>query len=194
MVLIVTGVLLLYGTQLDGGEKVSTMKTMIVIAHHGTPPADFPRNERAEFFMLEAREQRGELDEKGRQRWKKLSTKMHTWPRSEKNDPYFKSTQDLSAALKNKTGWEVLVGFNDFCDPSITDACTSAAQKGAERVFIITPMMMAGGKHSEKDIPEQIRSAAQKHPHVQFVYVWPIPQDDIVNFLNDQIQKKHKSL
>jgi len=192
--LIITGILLLQGTQLYAGEKDNAVKTMIVVANHGTPPADFPPNERAEFSMLNARDQRGALDAKAKQRLEEISSKMRAWPRSEKNDPYLKSTRELAAALKEKMGCAVLVGYNDFCDPSIADVCNRAAEQGAKNVFVITPMMMGGGKHSEVDIPEQIRSAAQKHPDVQFVYVWPVPMQDIVDFFVGQIQKKQKSL
>jgi sirohydrochlorin ferrochelatase len=171
----------------------SRIKTMIVVANHGTPPADFPRNERAEFSMLNAKDQRGELDAKSKQRLEELSKKMRAWPRSEKNDPYLKSTHELAAAMKKKMGCEVLVGYNDFCDPSVEDVCNRAAELGAKRVFVITPMIMAGGKHSEIDIPGQMHSAAQKHPDVQFIYVWPVPMQDIVEFLSGQIQKKQNS-
>ena len=182
------------GEQARAGQAGSTMKTMIVVANHGTPPADFPRNERAEFSMLSARDHRGELDAKAKQRLEELSKKMRVWPRSEKNDPYLKSTRELATALKEKMGCEVLVGYNEFCDPSVADACNRAAEQGAKKVFVITPMLMAGGKHSEVDIPEQMHSAAQKHPDVQFIYVWPVPLQDIVEFFAGQIQKKQKSL
>jgi sirohydrochlorin cobaltochelatase len=60
----------------------------------------------------------------------------------------------LAAQLAQARGLEVLVGFNEFCAPSLDEAFAQAVAQGAQRVVVITPMMTRGGEHAEALCPK----------------------------------------
>ena len=83
-------------------------------------------------------------------------------------------------------GCEVILGFNEFCAPTLDEALDQVAGQGAARVVVITPMVTRGGEHSEKDIPEAVRQARERHPGVEFCYAWPLDLDAVAQFLAGQ--------
>ncbi len=89
--------------------------------------------------------------------------------------------------MSSKTGYEVVVGFNEFCGPSVEEALGEAVSKGATEVIVITPMMTPGGEHSEVDIPEAIERVKEKHPDVTFRYAWPFKETAVTSFLAEQL-------
>jgi sirohydrochlorin cobaltochelatase len=113
---------------------------------------------------------------------------MRSWPRTEKNDPFYGGSLELAEHLRRASGLEVIVGFNEFCSPSLSQALDRAAED-AEKILVVTPMMTRGGEHSAVDIPEAIRAACEKHPGREFIYVWPFPTEDIARFLSEQISR-----
>ena len=66
------------------------MKTVVVLAMHGTPPNDFPKDEMSEFFSLHALlESTGEWQgERLKNRHSELDHAIRNWPRKAKNDPF----------------------------------------------------------------------------------------------------------
>lgn len=167
------------------------MKSVIVLAMHGSPPNDFPKREMAELFDLRARLRR--VDETGRaameRRLADLEAKMRDWPRTAQNDPYHAGSRELAACLSRATRCQVIVGFNEFCAPSLDDALNQAAALGPEKVVVVTPMMTRGGEHSEVDIPDAVRAAQQRHPRISIVYVWPFEVSEVAEFLATQIRR-----
>ncbi len=170
------------------------MTTYIVLASHGAPPADFPSLELADFFRLHAQLESGNSLGHGVQpltviqaRYKQLENKMRNWPRSETNDPFYTGTISLASALEAESGLPVIVGFNEYCAPSLDEALEQAVAKGASRVAVVTPMMTSGGNHSEHDIPESIKGAKTKNPDVDFVYAWPFDRSKVASFLATQV-------
>jgi len=165
------------------------MKAIIVLAMHGIPPNDFPEREMAEFFGLQARikgvteVERVALE----RRYSKLESKMRAWPRTAQNDPFYAASQELATQLSRTTGRQVIVGFNEFCAPSLDDAISRATARGAEKVIVITPMMTRGGKHSEVDIPAAVQAAQAQHPEIPILYLWPFKVSEVANFLAAQI-------
>jgi len=162
------------------------MTTIIVLAMHGMPPKDFPKNEKREFFRL-ARQVEDEKRTDVLPRFQELDQKMRQWPRTRDNDLFHATAYELAQAMQKKTGCEVLVGFNEFCAPNMTEILDLAASKKPERVIVITPMVTRGGSHSELEIPEDISAAQKRHPTVQFSYQWPYDTEAIAQFLTDQI-------
>lgn len=163
------------------------MKTVVVLAMHGAPPADFPPREMAEYMRLHA-----QLDFSGGNpppelagRHEELDRKVRAWPRTASNDPFFKGSMELAAELERATGLKVLVGFNEFCSPSLDEIFDEAVRTGASEVIVVTPMMTRGGEHAERDIPAAIERARAKHPAVAFVYAWPFHPADVAAFLAD---------
>ena len=169
------------------------MKVIVVLAMHGVPPSDFPRQETAELFGLHMRLEQGDVPEPQRaamsQRFADLDAKMRAWPRNEQNDRFYVASQRLAQELERATGYEVIVGFNEFCAPKIEQALDEAVGRGAARVVVITPMMTPGGEHSDEDIPAQIEATRQRHKDVEFAYAWPYEMSDVANFLSAQVKR-----
>jgi sirohydrochlorin cobaltochelatase len=167
------------------------MKTIIVLAMHGSIPDDIPNNELSEYFGLHSRLETmpGAPPEEMKKRYLELDEKIRSWPRTGENDPFFAASNRLASALHQKVGLEVLVGFNEFCDPDIEETLTKAATNGAERIIVVTPMMTPGGEHSEKDIPRAISKFKENNTNIKVDYSWPFDLSDVAEFLGEQIKK-----
>lgn len=166
------------------------MKSVIVLAMHGSPPLDFPRRELAEFFALHMRMELAGLPDEERQalsaRHDALEKRIVYWPRNGENDPFNAASMKLATDLQAVSGCEVVLGFNEFCAPLLDEALDHACGAGADRVVVVTPMMTRGGEHSERDIPEAIDRARARHPSVGFAYAWPFPPEAVAAFLAEQ--------
>jgi sirohydrochlorin cobaltochelatase len=167
------------------------MKTIIVLAMHGAPPKDFPRQTLREFFGLSMKLEHGdeELEAEPQGRYEELERQVRQWPRTPHNDPFHAGSLELARNLQAALDSEVIVGFNEFCSPSLDDAFNQAVEQGAGKIIVVTPMMTRGGEHSEKDIPEAMDRARQRHPEVEFRYAWPVPLAETVRFLAAQVSR-----
>ena len=173
------------------------MKTVVVLAMHGSPPKDFPRHELAEFFGLEARlgaegvehgtSARG-LDPL-RRRHAELDARMRAWPRTAGNDPFFAASRILAAELARVTGHEVVLGFNEFCAPDLDEALEQAVAARPDRVVVVTAMMTPGGEHAEAEIPLAISRARERHPGLEMIYAWPFETGAAAGFLAEQMRR-----
>ncbi len=168
--------------------------TTIVLAMHGAPPSDFARDELAELFGLHMRIEHQPLSEEQRARLEarhtELDIKVRNWPRTPQNDPFFAASMELAQRLGEAGGSRVVVGFNEFCSPTLDEALHEAATLGAQRVVVVTAMMTRGGEHSERDIPAAIERARARHPGVEFLYAWPFDAADVAGFLAGQIERR----
>ncbi|MBI3738336.1 MAG: CbiX/SirB N-terminal domain-containing protein [Chloroflexi bacterium] len=167
------------------------MKTVIVLAMHGAPPNDFPKNEIGELFGLHARLEHASEPERAalERRHQELEAKMRAWPRTSQNDPFFVGSLELASQLSQAAGLKVIVGFNEFCAPTLDEAFDQAIKQEAERVVVVTPMMTRGGEHSEVDIPNAIKRAQATYPNVEFIYVWPFDGARLAQFLAGQVSQ-----
>lgn len=166
------------------------MKTLIVLAMHGMTPKDFPEGEKNQFFKLRAALSRPEpgLDRQASlKRLEELDRKMRQWPRTPQNDPFHFAATKLAEHLSAKTGYEVRLGYNEFCAPDLPQALDLAAESGAQRVLVVTPMMTRGGNHSEEEIPQLVEEAVKRHPGTRFIYAWPFAEEEIASFLASQL-------
>jgi sirohydrochlorin cobaltochelatase len=166
-------------------------RAVIVLAMHGAPPADFPRPEFTEFMSLHGRigHGHGATDESLRVRYVELEKRMRAWPRNAQNDPFFVGSQELAERLSRQSSLEVILGFNEFCAPSLDEAFDRAAATDAETIIALTPMMTSGGEHSEADIPAAIERAKTRHPRKRIIYAWPFATEDVARFLTSQLKK-----
>jgi sirohydrochlorin cobaltochelatase len=169
------------------------MKQVIVLAMHGAPPNDFPRGQVAEFFGLHGRLEgiSGPERERLQRRHDELEAKMRAWPRTAETDRFWAASLELGAHLREATGLDVLVGFNEFCAPSLDEALDQAVEGGAGQITVVTPMMTRGGEHSEVDIPAALRRAHERHAGVSFRYVWPFETKEVAQFLASQIERSN---
>ena len=166
------------------------LERIVILAMHGAPASDFPKREMAELFDLRAklRHASEEMRDSLQHRHDVLDAKMRSWPRTAENDPFFNGSQALAAHLRREMGCDVIVGFNEFCAPSMDEALEQAAALGPKQVVIVTPMMTPGGAHSKAEIPEAIERAQQRYPGISFVYAWPFEAAEIAKFLAAQVE------
>jgi len=167
------------------------MKTIILLAMHGIPPNDYPKKDLADFFKLYSIvESSGHaLNVETKNQYDELHTKIRKWPRNNQNDPFYVTSQELATKLSNISGYEVIVGYNEFCSPSLDEALQSAITKKAEKIVVTTTMMTGGGDHSEKDIPQKIKEFTRLNPNIKIIYAWPYEKDDIVDSLHKNLRK-----
>ena len=165
------------------------MDTVIVLVMHGAPPRDFPKAELGEFFGLASRIKQVNGPERTvmEARHAELEAKMRAWPRTAQNDPFHAASREMADSLQQATGSQVIVAFGEFCAPRMNEAMDQAAALSPRRVVVITPMMTRGGEHSEVDIPTQVRRAQERHPSVEFMYIWPFELPEVTRFLANQI-------
>ena len=97
--------------------------------------------------------------------------------------------QRTLAHLSEATGCEVIVGFNEFCAPSVDDALSHAIARRAEKVIVVTPMMTRGGEHAEVEIPTAVKTAQAQHPEIPIIYAWPFGVSEVASFLAAQIAR-----
>ena len=166
-------------------------KTAIVLVMPGEPPRDFPRDELARFFRLQAELIAAEPERRAalRPAYEELEHRLRTWPRTAANDPFHAGAHALARELARQVGCPVVVGFNEFCAPSVEESIDQAVREGAQHILVVTPMMTPGGRHSEADIPALVRRAAARHPSVRFVYAWPFPLGAVAALLAEQVRR-----
>jgi len=166
------------------------MKTAIVLAMHGAPPNDFPPQEVVELLNLHKRIEHSSGSERAamEERHTKLDAKIRAWPRTPANDPFHVGSLALAEQLQSASGLPVILGFNEFCTPSLDQALDQAVASGVTQVLVITPMMTRGGEHSEHDIPDAIRRAQERHTSISICYIWPFKIEVVARFLAEQIQ------
>ena len=167
------------------------MKTVIVLAAHGAPPAEIPRMQVALSVGLHMALEHGPafLRRALEGYYTRLDTKIRTWPRTPENDPFHAASMAIAKALQDETGCEVIVGFNEFCAPSVENVLEEIADGGAKRIVVVTPMMTTGGEHSEREIPEAIERVRGRHPRTEIVYAWPFEPDKVAEFLAKHIME-----
>lgn len=167
------------------------MNDVIVLAVHGNLANDFPRQELGEYFGLKARIELGSADERGRlePRYRQLDARLRAWPRTPANDPFWAASLALGEHLSHVAGSRVVVGFNEFCDPSVDSALDQAAALGPSRIIVATPMLTRGGDHAEHEIPAAIRRARERHEGLPIVYAWPYEPIEVAQFLTEQLSR-----
>ena len=163
--------------------------TVIVLAVHGAPPRDFPGCDLAEYFTLHARrDMAGEtLEPTARECF--LEDRLRTWRRTPSNDPFWAASLEMGMRLEHLSGHRVLVGFNEFCSPSVDAALDEAAGLRPARIMVMTPMLTLGGAHAETDIPASIGRARMRHPEVAIDYAWPYDPEAVAGFLAEHAKR-----
>ncbi len=168
------------------------MRDVIVLAMHGEPPRDFPQAELKEFFTFYAMQMfRSPMEPEARQRFAQLEERLRAWPRSPANDPFHHASLSMARALEQVAGYPVIVGFNEFCAPSIEDALEEAVGHLPRQVDVITPMLTPGGHHAQSDIPRTIAAVQSRHPEAVIRYVWPYDLTAVAEFLASHLQRSN---
>lgn len=171
-------------------------KLIIVLAMHGVPPRDFPRSEMREYFRLslKAEDNPSSLSPSEEARLVELEKKIRSWPRNEINDPFYAGSVKIAQALESLAGCEVLLGFNEFCSPSVEEALELACSQEPETIIVLTPMLTPGGEHAAREIPAAIQKVKARHQEKKIIYAWPFEPEEIARFLLAMSQKKLNQL
>ena len=164
------------------------MKKVIVLIMHGMAPTDFPKAERIELIRLRMKMASMEAKE----HYHELDKKVRSWPRTKGNDPFHDASKELAAKLAQVEKCKVILGFLEFCSPSLEEALLLSVKEEPDKVIVITPMLTPGGSHSGKDIPAAIQSIQKENSHISFVYAWPYDMAHVAEFLAEHIERTDK--
>lgn len=182
--------------------KTDGSKTLgVVLIGHGSPATDCPPQLVGELMSLEWRENgpgghghahgghaHGHGAPSGRAA--ELDAKIRDWPRRADNDPYKAGLERLAAALRPLLPTDnFVIGYNEFCRPSIPEAIAQAIAQGATRVLVLPTMLTPGGVHSEIDIPRTLEGVQQAYPTVAIEYVWPYRLEHVAALLASHVER-----
>ncbi len=164
---------------------------VIVLAMHGAPPLDFPPDELARYFEFLWRREHGQgnMTVEEEANFNRLEERIRRWPRHEANDPFYAGSLRLKQALERVAGVEVILGFNEFCAPSVEEALEEACSRSPKTVRVITPMLTPGGEHAAREIPAAVFKVGEKFPEINIVYCWPFEVEEVAEFLYRASQK-----
>ena len=163
----------------------------VVLIGHGSPALDCPPQLIGELMSLEWRQEHaGSQGHRLEGRAGELDATIRNWPRREDNDPYKRGLEQLAEALRPLLPTDHLViGYNEFCRPSLPEAVEQVIGMGAARVLVIPTMLTPGGVHSEVDIPRALDELRQAHPAVAIEYVWPFERGEVAGLLASHVRR-----
>ncbi len=163
----------------------------VVLIGHGAPAIDCPPQFVGELMSLEWRSNHTDPQaEVLHRRAAELDATIREWPRTPTNDPYKAGLERLAEALRPLLPTTLfVVGYNEFCRPSIAEAMEQVIRQGATHVFVVPSMLTPGGLHSEQDIPRALADVRQTHPQVVIQYVWPFDVQQVATLLAAHITR-----
>lgn len=160
----------------------------IILVGHGGIPKDYPQELVTKLKRLEA-QRRASGDPISKEELE-LDTKIRTWPRTAKTDPYQAGLESLATHFKPLlNGAQFALAYNEFCGPTLSEAIEDLIGKGAKKITIVSTMFTPGGSHSEFEIPEELQELHARHPEVTLNYAWPYDLSQVARMLFDHIQK-----
>jgi sirohydrochlorin cobaltochelatase len=119
-----------------------------------------------------------------------LDATIRGWPRRADNDPYKAGLERVADALRSLLPTDLLViGYNEFCRPTIAEAVAQVIGQGAGRVLVIPSMLTPGGVHAERDIPKALEEIRRSHTGVTIDYLWPFDLRDVASLLASHVRK-----
>ncbi len=165
---------------------MSERKRAVLVVAHGSPARDLPDDLKRERRVLRAKHEKTDAD---LQRERELEHEIRHWPRNLENDPYSRGTEELVARLAALLdGVPVMAAYNEFAAPNVEEAVAQLAQRGVERVDVLSSMLTPGGGHSEVDIPEALARCRERYPDIELVYRWPYDLSQVATVLAAQLQ------
>ena len=161
---------------------------LVVLVGHGGVPTDAPRDLVVRLKQLEAarRQRGGPATEEERT----IERTLRNWPRTAENDPYRIGLEAIATALAPLIlPHRLRVAYNEFCAPSLDDALDAAAAEGIDRVSVLTTMVTPGGSHANREIPEIVAAARERHPGLLVDYAWPYDPTGVAAFLAHHLER-----
>lgn len=75
---------------------------------------------------------------------------------------------EIAAMVKEMTGFAIVeVSFREQHLPNIQQGIDACAAQGAKRVILV-PYFLYMGAHVQEDLPEELATAKQRYPHIEF--------------------------
>lgn len=165
----------------------NTTKAVILVGHGGIP-TDYPPDLVTKLKRLEA--QRRATNSSMTQEELELDTKIRTWPRTPKTDPYQAGLEKLASHMKTVLNGSLFaLAYNEFCGPTLPQAVENLIAQGATHITVVSTMFTPGGSHSEREIPEELAELRIKHPTVTLTYAWPFDLSRVSKMLMEHIQQ-----
>ncbi len=102
------------------------------------------------------------------------------------NEGLFKIVEMLRTMGK----WDMVeAGFLQLAKPGLTEVVEDLIGRGVKRV-VVMPLLLFGGNHVLKGIPEEIDSERKKFPDVDFCYAKNIGADERIALIaSDRIEE-----
>jgi sirohydrochlorin ferrochelatase len=86
------------------------------------------------------------------------------------------------------------ISFIELAEPDIATGIDRCIHKGATRISVIPVLLLAAG-HAKRDIPEAIRKAKQRYPHVDIVIGEPFGvHEKMIQIIAERIMEQHISV
>jgi sirohydrochlorin ferrochelatase len=77
----------------------------------------------------------------------------------------------------------------ELAEPTISEAFNASVAEGAEEI-IVHPYFLSPGMHSKEDIPNMVKEAARKHPHITYTITEPLGiHPKIIDVVLDRVVK-----
>ncbi|OGE21885.1 MAG: hypothetical protein A2V51_05075 [Candidatus Dadabacteria bacterium RBG_19FT_COMBO_40_33] len=77
----------------------------------------------------------------------------------------------------------------ELAKPTISEAFNASVAEGAEEI-IVHPYFLSPGMHSKEDIPNMVKEAARKHPHITYTITEPLGiHPKIIDVVLDRVVK-----
>ena len=80
-----------------------------------------------------------------------------------------------------------MVGYNEFCAPTIADAIDDVVAQGACSIVVLPTMLMRGNSHTETEIYDAVIEAGKRHPTIRIQYAFPFEHEGMVTLFADQV-------
>lgn len=79
------------------------------------------------------------------------------------------AVREIAAMVKDMTDFPIVeAAFREQHLPNIQQGIDACAAQGAERI-ILTPYFLYMGAHVREDLPEEMVTAKQRYPHIEFI-------------------------
>ena len=106
----------------------------IILVGHGGIPKDYPQELVTKLKRLEAqrRASGGPMSKEELE----LDTKIRTWPRTSKTDPYQAGLESLATHFKPLlNGAQFALAYNEFCGPTLSEAIEDLNRQGSQKNY-----------------------------------------------------------
>lgn len=80
----------------------------------------------------------------------------------------------------------------ELAKPTISEAFDASVAEGAEEI-IVHPYFLSPGRHSKEDIPNIVKEASRKHPHISYSITDPLGMHPkIIDVILDRVIKANR--